>query len=123
MSHLVGLSPSDFVGFLRQEKIHRFYFVYDMMNKHVRSSHPQLQPLADFISGDPRDFAGHEGLFFQVTKKYDTLQGAFVHRTCRGQAAGGVRYWFPWSLTPSSATAAGRSSTPWSPTAGPSGLD
>ena len=35
----------------------------------------------------------HEGLFFQVTKDYDTLQGAFVHRTNRGQAAGGVRYW------------------------------
>jgi len=35
----------------------------------------------------------HEGLFFQITQKYDTLQGAFVHRTCRGQGAGGVRYW------------------------------
>jgi len=93
MSHLVRLSPSDFVGFLRQEKIRRFYFVYDMMNKHVQSSHPQLQPLAEFIHGDRRDFAEHEGLFFQVTEKYDTLQGAFVHRTCRGQAAGGVRYW------------------------------
>jgi len=93
MSHLVRLSPSDFVGFLRQEKIRRFYFVYDMMNKHVQSSHPQLQPLAEFIHGDRRDFAEHEGLFFQVTEKYDTLQGAFVHRTCRGQAAGGVRFW------------------------------
>jgi glutamate dehydrogenase/leucine dehydrogenase len=93
MSHLVRFSPSDFVGFLRQEKIRRFYFVYDTMNKHVQSSHPQLQPLAEFIHGDRRDFAEHEGLFFQVTGKYDTLQGTFVHRTCRGQAAGGVRFW------------------------------
>ncbi|MCH7677458.1 leucine dehydrogenase, partial [candidate division KSB1 bacterium] len=35
----------------------------------------------------------HEGLFFHITKNHDTLQGAFVHRTCRGQGAGGVRYW------------------------------
>ena len=93
MSHLARLSPSDFVGLLQKERIRRFYLVYDPMNKHVQSSHPQLQPLADFVFGDPRDFAEHEGLFFQVTEKHDTLQGAFVHRTCRGQAAGGVRYW------------------------------
>ena len=47
----------------------------------------------DRLSDDTRDFIGHEGMFFQVSRKYDTLQGAFVHRTCRGQAAGGVRYW------------------------------
>jgi len=93
MTDLVRLNPSDFVKFLRTEKIRRFYFVYDPIDKHVRSSHTQLQPLAEFVQGDRRDFAGHEGLFFQVTDRYDTLQGAFVHRTCRGQAAGGVRYW------------------------------
>ena len=93
MSNLVRLSPSDFAGFLRQEKIRRFCLVYDPIKKYVQSSHPQLQPLAELIHGDRRDFAEHEGLFFQVTGKHDTLQGAFVHRTCRGQAAGGVRYW------------------------------
>jgi glutamate dehydrogenase/leucine dehydrogenase len=93
MTHLARLNPTDFIGFLRQEKIRRFYLVYDPVNKHVQSSHPQLQPLAEFVFEDRRDFAEHEGLFFQVTEKYDTLQGAFVHRTCRGQAAGGVRYW------------------------------
>ena len=93
MDHLERLSPSDFVGFLRREKIRRFCFVYDPKVQRVLSSHPQLQPLAEFIGDDRRDFAAHEGLFFQVTERYDTLQGAFVHRTCRGQAAGGVRYW------------------------------
>jgi len=93
MSPLVRLSPSDFVGFLRAENIRRFCLVYDPNNKSVQSSHTQLQPLAEFIQGDRRDFAEHEGLFFQVTEKHDTLQGAFVHRTCRGQAAGGVRFW------------------------------
>lgn len=93
MTDLVRLSPVDFVSFLRAEKIRRFYLVYDPINEHVQSSHPQVQPLAKFIGSDRRDFAGHEGLFFQLTDRYDTLQGGFVHRTCRGQAAGGVRYW------------------------------
>jgi glutamate dehydrogenase/leucine dehydrogenase len=93
MTELARLSPLEFVDFLRREKIKRFNFVYDPESRQVRSSHPQLHPLADFILNDRRDFAGHEGLFFQVTERYDTLQGAFIHRTCRGQAAGGVRYW------------------------------
>lgn len=93
MTELVHLSPSEFVGFLQAENIRRFCLVYDPKNRLVRSSHPRLQPLAEFVQNDRRDFAEHEGLFFQVTEKYETLQGAFIHRTCRGQAAGGVRYW------------------------------
>jgi glutamate dehydrogenase (NAD(P)+) len=93
MNPLIRLSPADFVGFLRREKIRRFYLVHDPVRAEVKCSHPQLQPLADFLQGDRRDFARHEGLFFQVTEKHDTLQGAFVHRTCRGQGAGGLRYW------------------------------
>jgi leucine dehydrogenase len=93
MIDLVRQSTSDFVRFLQKEQIRRFFLVHDPASRQVLSSHPQLQPLADFLMKDRRDFAGHEGLFFQVTERYDTLQGAFVHRTCRGQAAGGVRYW------------------------------
>ena len=93
MSDLIHLSPVEFVNFLRGEKIRRFYLIYDPKSRIVRSSHAQLQPLAEFVQNDRRDFAEHEGLFFQVTEKHDTLQGAFVHRTWRGQAAGGIRYW------------------------------
>jgi len=93
MTDLIRLSPGEFVSFLRQENIRRFYLIYDPKTKLVRSSHPRLQPLAEFVQNDQRDFAGHEGLFFQVTGKHDTLQGGFIHRTCRGQAAGGVRFW------------------------------
>jgi leucine dehydrogenase len=93
MAALVSLGLPEFIEFLRGEKIRRFFFVYDPVKRTVRSSHPQLQPMAEFIQNDRRDFAGHEGLFFQVMEKLDILQGAFVHRTNRGQAAGGVRYW------------------------------
>ena len=90
---LLRMTPQEFVGFLREQQISRFHFVHDAETDEVRSSHPCLQPIADFMGADHRDFEGHEGSFFQVTDEHDTLQGAFVHRTHRGQAAGGVRYW------------------------------
>ncbi len=90
---LLNMHPQEFVHFLRREFIRRFHFVYDAAAKKMTASHPHLQPIADFILADQRDFMGHEGAFFQVSRDHDTLQGAFVHRTRRGQAAGGVRYW------------------------------
>lgn len=90
---IIQLSPKEFVSLLREEKISRFYIAYDRKAKVMKSSHPQLQPIADFVTEDKRDFMEHEGLFFQISKEFETLQGAFVHRTNRGQAAGGVRYW------------------------------
>lgn len=91
--HLVSLSPQEFVETLRSQGIRRFHFVYDPDRKKVIPSHRQLQPIAEFIRNDARDFMAHEGLFFQITEKYDILQGAFVHRTVRGMGAGGVRFW------------------------------
>jgi leucine dehydrogenase len=45
------------------------------------------------VGEDRRDFDRHEGFFVQVAPDTGVLQGACVHRTCRGQAAGGVRFW------------------------------
>ena len=90
---LLSLSPQQFVNFLKNENIKKFYFIYQSQTNAIISSHLQLQPIADFIVSDTRDFLTHEGLFFQVSEKYDTLLSASVHRTNRGQAAGGVRYW------------------------------
>lgn len=92
-SQFLSRHPQDFVRFLQEEGIGRLCFVNDFERGRLLSSHPQLQAIADFIQSDRRDFLGHEGLFFQISKRYETLQGAFVHRTNRGQAAGGVRYW------------------------------
>ena len=92
-ANLLTISPTAFVSWLKENNIQRFHLALDQTSGRMVASHDVLQPLADFINADKRDFMGHEGLFFQVTQKHDTLQGAFVHRTCRGQAAGGVRYW------------------------------
>ena len=90
---LLSASPSDFITFLKKENIGKFFFVYDDKKKSLTASHSKLQPIADYFINDKRDFIEHEGWFCKVSDEYDMIHGAFVHRTNRGQAAGGVRYW------------------------------
>lgn len=91
--NLLKLTMSDLIRFLKEENISRFYFFFDKENRKVKTSHPALQKIAQLIENDGRDFEEHEGVFIQLSSKCDTLLGAFIHRTNRGQAAGGVRYW------------------------------
>jgi glutamate dehydrogenase/leucine dehydrogenase len=86
-------SVKELIKVLKENNIRLFHLVYNKDSKRIESSHSELQFLADFINSDERDMEEHEGMFFQLTDKYDVLQGAFVHRTKRGQAAGGVRFW------------------------------
>lgn len=91
MSVSASISPAQLVTILDQHNITRFSFIYDEKVKKVVASHTVLEPLADFINTDKRDFDHHEGIFLQVGPQSRVLQSAFVHRTCRGAAAGGVR--------------------------------
>lgn len=93
MTDLASLPPIEFRDYLRANGIRRFYLVWDDEQKKLRASHPQLEPLANMLGDDRRDFDRHEGLFVQVAPRTGVLQGAAIHRTCRGQAAGGVRFW------------------------------
>ena len=90
---ILSATPTEFIKFLKKENIKKFFFVYDFEKKNLKASHPQLQPVADFFIDDKRDFIEHEGWFCKISDEYDMLLGAFIHRTNRGQAAGGVRYW------------------------------
>ena len=90
---LLSFTPAVFIDFLKKENIRKFYFVYDDVKKSLIASHTKLQSIADYFIRDKRDFIKHEGWFCKVSEYYDMLLGAFVHRTNRGQAAGGVRYW------------------------------
>jgi glutamate dehydrogenase/leucine dehydrogenase len=90
---LHSLSPAALCELLAREKVRRFYLVWDEEAGRVRASHPIVEPLARLIEEDRRDFDRHEGVFVQVAPETGVLQGAFIHRTCRGQGAGGVRYW------------------------------
>lgn len=91
--NLLHKHPQEVVALLIETGIWRFYFVYNTDLGKVLSSHPQLQEVADFLTDDRRDFFAHEGLFFQIDRSYNTLLGAFVHKTVRGQGAGGTRFW------------------------------
>ena len=93
MSTLLDLSLTEFRDLLTAQGIQRCYLAWDEGTKRVRASHPLLEPLATFLQEDPRDFDRHEGFFMQVAAETGTVQGACVHRTCRGQSAGGVRFW------------------------------
>lgn len=88
-----NLSPAAFCDFLRFEDIRRFYLVWNPDAGRVLASHPALEPLARFLEADRRDFDRHEGIFGAVAPDTGVLQAAVLHRTCRGQGAGGVRFW------------------------------
>ena len=59
----------------------------------IEASDPMLEPLAELLRTDERDYLGHEGIFLAVGPESGALFGAFVHRTNRGQGAGGLRHW------------------------------
>src|SRR5687767_5734202 len=90
---MLDLPLDRFCAFLSDEGIRRLWLVWDEEALTVRASHPALEPLARFLQEDRRDFDRHEGVFVQIAAKTGVLQAAFLHRTCRGQGAGGVRFW------------------------------
>ncbi|MDH3588408.1 MAG: hypothetical protein OEQ74_03270 [Gammaproteobacteria bacterium] len=55
-------------------------------------SDPVIEPVAMALAADP-DFDNHAGCFFELGAESGHLLCAFIHRTERGQAAGGVRFW------------------------------
>src|SRR5688572_2888426 len=87
---MLDLPLDRFCDFLAAEGIRRFWLVWD---GEVKASHPALEPLARFLQADRRDFDQHVGIFGQLAPETGVLQAAFIHRTRRGQGAGGVRFW------------------------------
>jgi leucine dehydrogenase len=69
----------------------RGWAVWDAKEACVKVSHAALDPLKEFLAEDKVDFLQHEGLFFEIGKRTDALMGAFVWKTTRGQACGGIR--------------------------------
>src|SRR5690606_16914562 len=59
----------------------------------IEASHAQLEPIAQLFRDDRRDYLDHEAVFFELGRESGALLTAFVHRTVRGQGAGGLRHW------------------------------
>ncbi len=93
MTNIARMPPKEFCAFLQDKGIRCFFLVWNEEEQRVRASQREVEPLARLLEQERRDFDRHEGVFVQVAPESGTLQGAFVHRTCRGQAAGGVRFW------------------------------
>ncbi|CAG8494546.1 11202_t:CDS:10 [Paraglomus occultum] len=90
---LLALSLPDFTSFLRSRGIFTFHAVYKADARKFATSHNVLDPILEYFRDEGIDFDSHEGIFGQIGPRSGVLQGAFIHRTCRGAGAGGVRNW------------------------------
>lgn len=84
-------SPDRFAQHLRSLGTRRAYFVF--REGQLRASHPELSDLARAIQANTRDFDEHEAVFLELGQRTGALLAAFLHKTVRGQGAGGVRRW------------------------------
>jgi len=69
----------------------RGWAAYDPLSGGVAVSHPSLEPLANMLRMDKRDYLQHEGLYFELGRRSGALLGAFIWNTTRGQGCGGIR--------------------------------
>ena len=83
---LVEKTPTDFIKYMREQKINRCFVVYDKKTGKPKASHPELQELADFFANDDMDYRKHEGAFMTIGTRTGALLGVFIWRTDRGQA-------------------------------------
>lgn len=70
----------------------RAYFASTGNAARLLASSVDLAPIAEGIRAE-RDFDAHEAVFFEVGRESGALLSAFLHKTGRGQGAGGVRFW------------------------------
>ena len=91
--NLWNTSTDDFVGTLEAEGLWRAFVVTNPETGQVEASHGVLDSLAVAMRNDHRDFDKHEACFFEIGRESGHLMSAFVHKTRRGQAAGGTRFW------------------------------
>lgn len=90
---LLAISLDDFCTALARSGSRRAYFVWDEAQGELRASSTELEPIARDLARNFPDFDAHEAIFVEVGAQTGALLGAFLHRTVRGQGAGGVRHW------------------------------
>lgn len=93
MASLLSLPPHRFCETLKRLGIRRVCLRFDAQSGRVTASHPELSSLADGLASNTRDFDEHEAVFLERGERSGALMGAFIHKTIRGQAQGGLRFW------------------------------
>ena len=86
-------TPDDLLAAMSAAGVRRGWLMTDEARGGMRASHPILEPVAAAVSADTRDYQGHQAAFFEIGGESEHLLSACVHKTRRGQAAGGVRVW------------------------------
>ena len=67
-----------------------FGAIYRDQHNVVRTTHKQLKPMVELLRSMP-DYDDHDMIALQYNERANTVFSAFVHRTYRGQAQGGLR--------------------------------
>jgi glutamate dehydrogenase/leucine dehydrogenase len=91
--NLWQLPPDAVIQLMKEHQQERAFVVTNPTSGELQASHPFLQSVVEALQADTRDYQEHQGMFFEIGSQSDHLLGAFIHRTIRGQAAGGVRLW------------------------------
>jgi leucine dehydrogenase len=86
-------SPEALRQAMLEAGIHRSWIVTPPGSDRLVASHPLFEPIAAAVGADTRDYHAHQGVFFEIGAASGYLLSAAVHKTVRGQAAGGVRFW------------------------------
>jgi glutamate dehydrogenase/leucine dehydrogenase len=92
LSPSLDSSVQDFIDFIASCGLSRACVVRSADGSGFTTPVPELAPIAAAISADS-NYDEHEAAFFAVGPETKTLHSAFLHKTQRGQGAGGVRFW------------------------------
>nr|MBC8478720.1 hypothetical protein [bacterium] len=82
--NILDCGITEFVELMRSHHTRRVWWIWDQAAATVRTSHPFLQEVTNWMCADSIDYQQHEGAFLQIGAETGTLQGAFVHNTVRG---------------------------------------
>jgi glutamate dehydrogenase/leucine dehydrogenase len=93
MGRLLDKSPDVLARELRAQAHGRGYLFYRPSTGCIETSHPLLAEIADLLRGGDRDYRHQQAIFLGVGAETGALFGAFLYRTLRGQAQGGLRRW------------------------------
>ena len=92
-SSLMAMKPYDFVEHMKQNDTRRCFVVHDPGSMQPIPSNTLYEEISDFCLNDNHDYLNHEGFFLEIGSRTGSLMGAFIWRTNRGQARGGIRLW------------------------------
>ncbi|XP_065058808.1 leucine dehydrogenase-like [Rhopilema esculentum] len=90
---LLDMKPYEFVKHMKKNNVKRCFVVFDKASDSVLASNEIFSDLKTFCEKDKIDYKEHEGFFLEIGRRSGALLGAFVWRTNRGQACGGIRLW------------------------------